>query len=94
MTTRRQILLMPGQKAILLLVALAMLAALPAWAAESGRYEAIQLDAASIFVLDTKEGHCWLVNATPSSPSMIYTGQVRPGTRMGETIKPPKEKKE
>lgn len=95
MTTKTQVLSLPGRKAILLLVALALLAALPAAAAtEVGRYEAIQLDAASIFVLDTKEGHCWVVNATPSSPSMIYTGQVRPGTKMGETIKPPKEKKE
>ncbi len=95
MATRRQILSIPGQKAILLLVALALLAAVPAAAAtEVGRYEAIQLDATSIFVLDTKEGHCWLVNATPSSPSMVYAGQVRPGKKTGETIKPPKEKKE
>jgi hypothetical protein len=63
-------------------------------ASEVGRYEAIQLDATSIFVLDTREGHCWVVNATPSAPSMIYTGQVRPATKMGETIKPPKEKKD
>jgi hypothetical protein len=70
----------------------------PAWArgaaaAEIGRYEAVQLDATSIFVLDTKEGYCWVVDATPSSPNVVYTGQVRPGTKMGETIKPPKEKK-
>ena len=68
--------------------------ALPATASEVGRYEAIQLDATSIFVLDTRDGHCWVVNATPSAPSMIYTGQVRPATKMGETIKPPKEKKD
>jgi hypothetical protein len=95
MAKPRQILSIPGRKAILLLVALALLAPLPAAAAtEVGRYEAIQLDASSIFVLDTKEGHCWVVNATPSSPSTIYAGQVRPGKKSGETIKPPKEKKE
>jgi hypothetical protein len=94
MTIGRQILSTPGRKAVLLLVALVVLAGLPvAAAAEVGRYEAVQLDATSIFVLDTKEGYCWVVNATPSSPNVIYTGQVRPGTKMGETIKPPKEKK-
>jgi len=77
---------------ILILAVGAVVTALPASASEVGRYEAIQLDATSIFVLDTREGHCWVVNATPSAPSMIYTGQVRPAKKMGETIKPPKEK--
>ncbi len=80
--------------AIFILAVSAVVTALPARASEVGRYEAIQLDATSIFVLDTREGHCWVVNATPSAPSMIYTGQVRPATKMGETIKPPKEKKD
>ena len=79
---------------ILILAVGAVVTALPASASEVGRYEAIQLDATSIFVLDTREGHCWVVNATPSAPSMIYTGQVRPAKKMGETIKPPKEKKD
>jgi hypothetical protein len=79
---------------IIILAAGAVVAALPAGASDVGRYEAIQLDATSIFVLDTREGHCWVVNATPSAPSMIYTGQVRPAKKMGETIKPPKEKKD
>ena len=79
---------------ILILAVGAVVTALPARASEVGRYEAIQLDATSIFVLDTREGHCWVVNATPSAPSMIYTGQVRPAKKMGETIKPPKEKKD
>ena len=79
---------------ILILAVSAVVTALPARASEVGRYEAIQLDATSIFVLDTREGHCWVVNATPSAPSMIYTGQVRPAQKMGETIKPPKEKKD
>ena len=79
---------------ILILAVSAVVTALPARASEVGRYEAIQLDATSIFVLDTREGHCWVVNATPSAPSMIYTGQVRPAKKMGETIKPPKEKKD
>jgi hypothetical protein len=77
---------------ILILALSAVFTAPPARASEVGRYEAIQLDATSIFVLDTREGHCWVVNATPSAPSMIYTGQVRPAKKMGETIKPPKEK--
>jgi hypothetical protein len=79
---------------ILILAVSAVVTAVPAWAGEVGRYEAIQLDAASIFVLDTREGHCWVVNATPSAPTMIYTGQVRPAKKMGETIKPPKEKRD
>ena len=79
---------------ILILAVSLVVTALPARASEVGRYEAIQLDATSIFVLDTREGHCWVVNATPSAPSMIYTGQVRPAQKMGETIKPPKEKKD
>jgi len=79
---------------ILILAVSAVNAAAAAGASEVGRYEAIQLDATSIFVLDTREGHCWVVNATPSAPSMIYTGQVRPATKMGEAIKPPKEKKD
>ena len=79
---------------ILILAVSAVVTAPPARASEVGRYEAIQLDATSIFVLDTMEGHCWVVNATPSAPSMIYTGQVRPAKKMGETIKPPKEKKD
>jgi hypothetical protein len=77
---------------ILILALSAMVTAPPARASEVGRYEAIQLDATSIFVLDTREGHCWVVNATPSAPSMIYTGRVRPGKKMGEAIKPSKEK--
>jgi len=80
---------------VILILALSVAnTALPARASEVGRYEAIQLDATSIFVLDTREGHCWVVNATPSAPSMIYTGQVRPAKKMGETIKPPQEKKD
>ena len=79
---------------ILILATIAVVTALPAGASEVGRYEAIQLDPSSIFVLDTQEGHCWVVNATPSAPSMIYTGQVRPAKKMGERIKPPKDKKD
>jgi len=79
---------------VLILAVSGAVTALPARASEVGRYEAVQLDGTSIFVLDTREGHCWVVNATPSAPSMIYTGQVRPATKIGEAIKPPKEKKD
>jgi len=48
------------------------------------------MDRGVAFVIDTKEGHCWIVGAGGDSKGagmlMIYMGKVRPGKKMGEII--------
>jgi hypothetical protein len=43
-----------------------------------------------VFIIDTKEGHCWGYNA--NNHRLRYHGQFRPGDEYGEVINEPEEK--
>ena len=73
--------------------------ALPAPAASEGRYQVLPLtDEAGgvgsdrVFIIDTVSGHLWTWTEVPAGNGstggrfLIYQGQVRPGSRIGEII--------
>jgi len=81
------------------ILALAMLftTAPPTAARESGRYQAIEISVGkkseyNIFILDTKDGHMWLLETKESrlhgklAGDLKYHGQLRPGKKAGEII--------
>jgi hypothetical protein len=63
-----------------------------------GRYQAVTLSDGSgmgpekIVILDTVAGHLWIWSENAASPSapggryLIYQGQIRPGSKMGEIV--------
>ena len=70
---------------------------IPSAAAESGRYQALEISVGkkteyNIFILDTKEGHMWLLETKESrldgklSGNLKYQGKLRPGKKPGEII--------
>jgi hypothetical protein len=65
--------------------------------AESGRYQAMHISVGkkseyNIFILDTKEGHMWLLETRESRidgklfGGLKYQGKLRPGKKAGDTI--------
>ena len=83
--------------AIALASALFLALGLPASAAEPGRYQALEISVGkkseyNIFILDTKEGHMWLLETKESrvsgklSGDLKYQGKLRPGNKAGEVI--------
>jgi hypothetical protein len=69
----------------------------PALAEGSGRYQAIEINVGkkseyNIFILDTKDGHMWLLETKESrvdgklSGGLKYQGKLRPGNKAGEII--------
>ena len=70
---------------------------IPTLAAETGRYQALEISVGkkseyNIFILDTKEGHMWLLETEESrvdgklSGGLKYQGKLRPGNKAGEII--------
>jgi hypothetical protein len=66
-------------------------------AGEPGRYQAIEISVGkkseyNIFILDTKDGHMWLLETKESrlhgklAGDLKYHGQLRPGKKAGEII--------
>ena len=66
-------------------------------AVESGRYQAMQIRVGkkseyNIFILDTKEGHMWLLETRESRidgklfGGLKYQGKLRPGKQAGDVI--------
>jgi hypothetical protein len=66
-------------------------------AVESGRYQAMQINVGkkseyNIFILDTKEGHMWLLETRESRidgkifGGLKYQGKLRPGKKAGDVI--------
>ena len=66
-------------------------------AVESGRYQAMQISVGkkseyNIFILDTKEGHMWLLETRESRidgklfGGLKYQGKLRPGKKAGDVI--------
>ena len=66
-------------------------------AVESGRYQAMQISVGkkseyNIFILDTKEGHMWLLETRESRidgklfGGLKYQGKLRPGIKAGDVI--------
>ena len=50
-----------------------------------GRFQTTKMDDTSIFIIDTKLGHCWVFRTSPG-PMVKYAGKVRPGTTFWGTI--------
>ena len=88
-------------KSYWLVIALASLlflvTVIPTLAAEAGRYQALEISVGkkseyNIFILDTKEGHMWLLETEESrvdgklSGDLKYQGKLRPGNKAGEII--------
>ena len=74
-----------------------LVAGIPSVDAESGRYQALEISVGkkseyNIFILDTKEGHMWLLETKESrldgklSGNLKYQGKLRPGKKAGEVI--------
>jgi hypothetical protein len=70
---------------------------IPTLAAEAGRYQALEINVGkkseyNIFILDTKDGHMWLLETKESrvdgklSGGLKYQGKLRPGKQAGEII--------
>jgi hypothetical protein len=83
--------------AIALASALSLAMGLPTFAAEAGRYQALEINLGkkseyNIFILDTKEGYMWLLETKESrvdgklSGGLKYQGKLRPGNKAGEII--------
>jgi len=77
--------------------ALLLAMALPTLAEQAGRYQALEINVGkkseyNIFILDTKEGHMWLLETKESrvdgklSGGLKYQGKLRPGNKAGEII--------
>jgi hypothetical protein len=69
----------------------------PTLAEGSGRYQALEINVGkkseyNIFILDTKDGHMWLLETKESrvdgklSGGLKYQGKLRPGNKAGEII--------
>ncbi len=82
---------------IAMAVVLFLAMGLPTLAAEAGRYQALEINVGkkseyNIFILDTKEGHMWLLETKESrvdgklSGGLKYQGKLRPGNKAGEII--------
>jgi len=70
------------KKILALAVMVAALASSNVWASDNERYKAVPLGAggASIFIIDTREGHMWVWTnqiSTKESPNIRYEGNVR-----------------
>lgn len=75
-----------------------VLASLLAGAAQAQeRYQMVALPSCGlgpdrVVILDTVAGHLWTWNETSAGPddaadrTIVYQGQLRPGTRMGEVV--------
>jgi hypothetical protein len=50
-----------------------------------GRFHTTKIDDTSIFIIDTKLGHCWVFRSSPG-PMVKYAGKLRPGTAFWDTI--------
>ena len=50
-----------------------------------GRFQTTKMDDTSIFIIDTKLGHCWVFRASPG-PVVKYAGKLRPGTTFWDTV--------
>ena len=50
-----------------------------------GRFQTTKMDDTSIFIIDTKLGHCWVFRISPG-PVVKYAGKIRPGTTFWDTV--------
>ena len=82
---------------VVLALLVTLITAVSAPAKEPGRYQAIKIDIGkrgeyNIFILDTKDGHMWLLETKESrvdgrlSGGLKYQGRLRPGKNAGEMI--------
>jgi len=85
-------------KRFLCLLAFITLASLHPAAFAQERYQAVPISDGSdlgpekIVILDTTAGHLWVWTESPATPAssggryLIYQGQLRPGSKMGDII--------
>ena len=82
---------------LVLILVIFLTTAIPAMAANGGRYQAIQLRLGkkseyNIFILDTREGHMWLLETKESrvdgrlTGGLKYHGKLRPGKKAGDMV--------
>ena len=50
-----------------------------------GRFQTTKIDDTSIFIIDTKLGHCWVFRSSPG-PIVKYAGKVYPGASFWDTV--------
>ena len=50
-----------------------------------GRFQTTRIDYTSIFIIDTKLGHCWVFLTSPE-PMVKYAGKVYPGASFWDTV--------
>ena len=89
---------MKRQRVVLVLIlAIFLSTAIPVMAGNGGRYQAMQLRLGkkseyNIFILDTREGHMWLLETKESTVDgrltggLKYHGKLRPGKKAGDMI--------
>ena len=82
---------------LVLALAIFLAASIPVMAADGGRYQSIQLRLGkkseyNIFILDTRDGHMWLLETKESrvdgklTGGLKYHGKLRPGKKAGDMI--------
>ena len=82
---------------VILALLIILTAAVTALGEETGRYQAMEIRVGkkseyTIFILDTKDGHMWLLETEESrvdgtlSGGLKYHGKLRPGKKVGEMI--------
>lgn len=54
-------------------------------ASAEGRFQTTKMDDTTIFIIDTKLGHCWVFRTSPG-PIVKYAGKVRPSTSFWNTV--------
>jgi ligand-binding sensor domain-containing protein len=83
--------------AVILAMLIILTTAVTALGKEIGRYQAMEIRVGkkseyTIFILDTKDGHMWLLETEESrvdgtlSGGLKYHGKLRPGKKVGEMI--------
>ena len=59
---------------------------------KENRFQAINLTATSVFIIDSKEGHLWIFGASPQSTWLQYVGRLKPGEKFMDYVYFPKPK--
>ena len=83
--------------AVILVLLIILTTSVTALGKETGRYQAMEIRIGkkseyTIFILDTKDGHMWLLETEESrvdatlSGGLKYHGKLRPGKKVGEMI--------
>ena len=79
-----------------LIILCVLVIAMPAIADSGiGRYQAVNMGAGGVAIIDTKDGHFWIWAVDFGQSALFYCGKVKPGKEIMEAIyevKTPKSK--